>query len=111
MVLKIVEMTGLAGCGVLFIMGDVVRQEFPIEVMKWGGLIALVSFMVAQNYRLDARMAKAVERKDREALEARARSDRLAVDFTDAVNTMAAALKDRPCLMTDSRIPDPKVKI
>ncbi|HUT60729.1 MAG TPA: hypothetical protein VNA25_23025 [Phycisphaerae bacterium] len=111
MVSKLVELTGLAGFGTLFVLSEVISPELPVEVLKWGGLISLVSFMVVQNYRLDSRMAKAVERKDKEALEARARSDRIAADFSDAINNIASALKDRPCLVADSRVPDPKVKI
>lgn len=62
------------------------------------GALGLVGFMVAQNYRQRANIDEVLDRKDAEIHKADARANRLAVEFTDAVNNLTATLAARPCV-------------
>lgn len=117
MLARICEIVGLTGWATAYVLGDVTAGEPPIDIMKWGGLLALVIFMIGNQYRQGDRMGKAIDRKDAEILNANARAAGLAAEFTDAINlnseavkSLADALADRPCLANDSRVREPKVQ-
>jgi len=94
MLARVLEFAGLTGFGAAFIMSSTGPDLAQAEVIKWGGLFALVTFMVTQNYRQGLRMAKAIESKDRQIAKANAASARLSVDFTEAINRNSKALED-----------------
>jgi len=94
MVSRVIEFAGLTCFGTVAL-----AVESPSGMMQAGSLLALVTFMVAQNYRQGARMAKAIESKDREIKAANARADRLSTQFTDAIVGLTGVLEERPCAM------------
>ena len=113
---KLVELTGLAAYGLTVMFANAIPVSGQGAV-QYGGLIGLALYMVAQVYRQEKRMAKALDKKDEQLHAANARSERLAANFTDAIRDHGDAIKrltealcDRPCLVNDSRV-DHKVKV
>jgi len=72
-------------------------------VMRFGAL-ALVGFMVIQNYRQQRATNKVLERKDQEGTHAQERLARLTAEQTEATNRLAKALEDRPCLVGEGKL-------
>jgi len=112
MLARILECGGLTCFGALSVM-DVPPAG---GVAQWGGWLALVAFMVAQNYRQRERMAKTIEDKDKLVAKANAASARLSVAFTEAVNrnseaivSLAATLEKRPCALAKDEDAQPRV--
>ena len=102
------QYAGLACYGATLILGEASVGNPPGEIMKVGGLLALVTFMIIQNYRQGDRMAKALDGKDEQMREANARAERLAVQasessaaFKDAIVNLTAVLEKRPCAMAE----------
>lgn len=80
-----------------------------IEQLIQFGALGLCGYMVLMNYRDRDRMLKVLDKRDeyiREEIEARAQ---LMDKLTTAMNRISETLEDRPCILGDSRINQPKI--
>lgn len=75
----------------------------PQWMLQFGAL-GLCSFMVLQNYNQQRALSGVIERKDREIASLVNRLETITLQNAKAMNRLAQALEDRPCLASDQRI-------
>lgn len=98
MIVKVCEISSLAVFAAAGVAADLVGPAIPWAdwIMRFGAL-GLCGFMVFQNYRQMRETNRVLNRKDAEIR-------RLSDNSVAAMNRIAEALEDRPCLAGDSRV-------
>ena len=86
---------------------EMIAQMSGTEAGIVGAALALVGAIQARQWQRDrandGRMAKVLEDKDRYAKELASQTQTLLLNNTKAMIGLTEALKDRPCLVDDSR--------
>ena len=116
MIAKVAEMTSL-GMFAAVSMAEAITPALPRGPLLQLGALAIVGFMVAQNYRQRTKLGEALDRKDAEIQTAHQRANALAADFADAMQAQAEALKGlsdalarRPCVAGNKTHKGPNVQ-
>ena len=78
-------------------------QPPPEWIVQYGAL-AIVAFMVFQNYRQTRDMGRIIAKKDAQLETDSDAMRELIADYTAATNRLAQCLEDRPCIAGDQRI-------
>ncbi len=94
---KAAEIMSLAVFGITYL-GTTIAAAAPTGAVLEIGALGLCGFMITQNYRQRAGMARIIAHKDAEIRKAETRANTLAVKFTDAVNQLTATIAARPCV-------------
>ena len=86
---------------------EIIAQMSGTEASVVGAALMLAGAVLARQWRRDkandARIAKVLDGKDRYARELAGQTQTLLVNNTTAMLKLTEALKDRPCLIGDSR--------
>lgn len=101
MIARAIEITSL-GIFALASVAETFAASLPDASLLQFGALGLVGFMIAHEYRHRTHMAKVIEKKDAQVIEANERAARAAVGFTEAVDKMATTMAGRPCIAEDA---------
>ena len=98
MYLKIIEGGALAAYGLCVFAGKSLAATGVPSWISDGGLVALVGFMIIQNYRQQRTMGKIISQKDDLLAEQTEALKDIAVKDIESRNNLTQVLKLKPCL-------------
>ena len=96
MIPRLLELASLTSFAAIAVVGDILSPT-PQWVTQYGAL-ALVAFMVMQNYRQSRETHKALREKDFQIQQGTFRANKLTEESIIAMNRLANCFEDRPCI-------------